>query len=329
MEGFDALIIGSGAGGAACAWGLIQRGWRVRVLEAGPGFDAGDYALDRPDWEQIRFPHRPGSQVAYTFAPLQELDPAFDGLRSWSRTDDAGHRWQRRIGGRYHHVQGVGGSTLHFTGESHRLNPRGMRLRNDFGVGADWPFRADALLPYYETAEEVIGVAGPEVERRVERHRPLPQPPHRLSHASQRLASGAAALGMEWGANSVAALSRPRPGRPACNYCGGCNYGCPIRDKGSADVTFLREAAATDRFAIEPRTRVLRLEVDGRDRVAAVICASGDGERRIALQGRACWPAVPLRRRACYWHRPSPAPRRGLPTSPGRWAEISWKPSLG
>jgi len=51
--------------------------------------------------------------------------------------------------------------------------------------------------------------------------------------------------GAELGSNSLAALSEPYDGRPACNHCGNCNRGCPLTDKGSADVTFLRQARAT------------------------------------------------------------------------------------
>ena len=61
----------------------------------------------------------------------------------------------------YRHVRGIGGSTLHFTGESHRLHPAAMRMRTRFGVAADWPFDYGVLEPYYAEAEQLIGVAGP------------------------------------------------------------------------------------------------------------------------------------------------------------------------
>ena len=51
---YDVVIIGSGAGGGACAWALASSGVSVLVLEAGPAYDpAKDYRLDQPDWEQI------------------------------------------------------------------------------------------------------------------------------------------------------------------------------------------------------------------------------------------------------------------------------------
>ena len=82
---FDAVIVGAGAGGAAAAWRMTQRGWRVLLIDAGPAFDPdSDYGLDRSDWEKERFRHKPGSLGDTAFAPLQALDPALVDLRSWS-----------------------------------------------------------------------------------------------------------------------------------------------------------------------------------------------------------------------------------------------------
>ncbi len=71
---------------------------------------------------------------------------------------------------------------------------------------------------------------------------------------------------MHWQANSRAALSQPYDGRPSCNYCSNCGYGCPIGDKGSADVTFIRHALATGLCTILTDTPVTRLvsKVSGR-----------------------------------------------------------------
>ena len=72
-------------------------------------------------------------------------------------------------------------------------------------------------------------------------------------------------------ANSLAALSAPYDGRPACNYCGNCNRGCPRTDKGSVDVTFLRHAVATGKCSLRPQSRVTEIEVSGADRVTGVV----------------------------------------------------------
>jgi choline dehydrogenase-like flavoprotein len=276
--GWDVVIVGAGAGGAATAYGLCQRGVSVLLLDAGPRFDpAVDYPLISSDWDTREFPEKPGSQVSVTFAPGQELVGVEPLLASWSRglgplvkTDT---RWMEK----YYHVRGIGGSTLHFTGESHRIHPDAMKMKSRFGVAADWPIDYAELEPYYVRAEELIGVAGPTTQGARWRSRGFPLPPHPLSYAAQTLGRGAAALGLDWQANSRAALSLPWNGRLPCNYCGACTKGCPRGDKGSADVTFVAAAVATGKCIVRPDSPVLRIEVGTGDRVSAVLVGQPDG----------------------------------------------------
>ncbi len=274
----DVVVVGSGAGGAAAAYGLARRGVRVLLIEAGPAYDPlRDYRLDRPDWELARFPHKIDPAGRQSFAPLQALDPKWKALRSWNRVRGAMAPGDRRRSWGYQHVVGLGGSTLHFTGEAHRLNPRSMHMASRYGVAADWPVEYGELEPYYEEAERVLGVAGPQPDRSRPRRSPYPLPAHALSYASEKLAAGCRKLGLSWSANSVAALSAPYDGRPGCNYCGNCNRGCPRLDKGSADVTFIAKARATGRLTIRTECQVTRIEPGARDRVAAVHCIGRDG----------------------------------------------------
>jgi choline dehydrogenase-like flavoprotein len=178
---------------------------------------------------------------------------------------------------RYYHVRGIGGTTLHFTGESHRLHPDAMRMRSRFGVAADWPIDYAELELYYSRAEDLIGVAGPASQGARWRSRGFPLPPHPLSYAARTLGAGAARLGLDWQANSRAALSMPWNGRPPCNYCGACNKGCPRGDKGSADVTFVAAATASGRCTIRPDSPVVRIEAGPDDRVTAVLVGRSDG----------------------------------------------------
>lgn len=265
-SGHDAVVIGSGAGGAAAAWRLCERGLRVLLLEAGPAFDpARDYPLDRPGWERRGFPEPAHSRAAISYGDLGRLEPEDEDIAGWSR---AGFPWRLPVGSArppsatgYSHVQGVGGSTLHFVGEAHRFHPRAFRLFTLTGQGADWPLDYAALEPFYTIAEEVIGVAGDagaDAGGRW-RSRAFPQPPHPASPGAVLLAGAGRDVGQHWQVNPRAVLSRAEGDRPACNYCGQCARGCPLGDKGSADVTFLRRARATGRLTLVPLASVVRL----------------------------------------------------------------------
>ena len=280
----DAVVVGAGAGGAAVAWRMTQRGWRVLLLDAGPAFDPdADFGLDRDDWEKERFRHKPGSLGETSFAPLQRLDPVLmRELRSWSLGQGVSNREATRAvsGPGYHHVRGIGGSTLHFVGEAHRMNPASMAMRSRFGVAADWPVGYAELEPYYLEVERFLGVAGPVAVGDRWRSAPYPLPPHPLSRASRRIGQGASALGIAWHANPRCALSQAYDGRPACNYCGGCTHGCPRRDKGSADVTFIAKARASGRCVVQPNTTLVGIVRSGR-RIDAidVVDAAGRSQR--------------------------------------------------
>ena len=280
---YDAVVVGAGAGGAAAAWRLTQRGWRVLLLDAGPAFDPEtDYGLDKPDWEKERFRHKPGSLGETRFAPLQTLDPALADLRSWSLGQGFTNRETRRAvsGPGYHHVRGIGGSTLHFVGESHRLNPASMAMKSRHGVAADWPVGYAQLEPYYLEVERFLGVAGPAEARERWRSAPYPLPAHPFSRASRRLGRGALALGWAWDANPRCALSQPYDGRPSCNYCGGCTHGCPRRDKGSADVTFVAKAEASGRCDVRAGATLVRIVRGSGRRIDAIEIAETHGQRR-------------------------------------------------
>lgn len=265
----DVVVVGAGAGGAAAAWALASRGVRVLLLESGPAFDPfTDYRLHLADWEQQTFPHKAGSTFDYTLAPLQAV--AADAPRTWNHRLGRAVSDGRRHAGRYEHVRGVGGSTLRFTGEAHRLHPAAMKMRSRFGVAADWPLGYRDLEPYYLQAERALGVAGPAANGARWRSAPYPLPPHAHSHASAHLGRAFRTLGWGWQANPVAALSAPYDGRPSCNYCGQCQRGCPRRDKGSADVTFVARALASGRCELRTQAHVLRIEAGPRDRVQRV-----------------------------------------------------------
>ena len=263
-SGHDAVVIGSGAGGGAAAWQLCAQGLRVLLLEAGPAFDPPrDYPLTDPGWERRGFPAPPGSRAALAYGDLGRLDPEFADLASWSR---GGFPWRLPPGAArppseagYSHVMGLGGSTLHFVGEAHRLHPDAFRRRSLTGEGQDWPLRYEDLEPFYNQAEQMIGVAGEPAPDGRPRSAAYPLPPHPLGPGAQALVAAGARIGQVWQVNPRAALSQPWDDRPACNYCGQCSRGCPLGDKGSADVTFLRHAAATGRLTVVTGATVTRL----------------------------------------------------------------------
>ena len=275
---FDIVIIGAGPGGGTSAWALSAYGYRVLVLEAGPAYDPHtDYLLDKPEWEQSKFPDRAKHKGRYSYGQMQKLESRWDKLRSWNHIHGRFNTSDRRMVSGYHHMRGIGGSTLVFSGEAHRFHPDSMKMKSRFGVAADWPIDYRELEPYYCRAEQVIGVAGPDNDPVRFMSKPYPLPAHKHSYSNLRIIEGFRKLGMKMVPNSLAILSKPYDDRPECNYCANCNRGCPRKDKGSVDVTFMKKAADSGFCTVRTDCQVTNLEAGLHDTVSRVHYVDGNG----------------------------------------------------
>ncbi|EGL54322.1 choline dehydrogenase and related flavoprotein [Methylophaga aminisulfidivorans MP] len=274
---YDAVIVGSGAGGGTAAWYLSHHGWKVLVIEAGPYFHPeNDYLAATSQWESP-FPQKKLSQGNYSYADMQLLSEKNDDLRSWNHIQGKLNKTDRRIPFGYQHVQGVGGSSLHFSGEAHRLNPRSMNMFSEFGLSADWPVSYKELEPFYNQAEQLVGVAGSTIDNSRPRSQPYPQSPHKQSYSSQLLKKAFSEKNLNLIENSVAILSANKQDRPECNYCNCCLKGCPRADKGSIDVTYIRMAKASGRCDIKTGCYVTQIEADKNDKVKGIYYIDNDG----------------------------------------------------
>ncbi|GAA0789202.1 GMC oxidoreductase [Marinobacterium sediminicola] len=274
------VVIGTGAGGGAAAWMLTQKGIPVIALEAGPSFNpSSEYSLHRPDWELKGFPYKEGSQSRFSFAPLQTLVPRWDHLRSWNAVGGRINTGNTRLsnGTGHQHVRGVGGSTLHFTGEAHRMMPFSLKPTSGSGVPV-WPLDYDSLEPWYSLAETIIGVAGDAPADNDPRWRSEQtlQPAHPFCAASKWVKQHSGKQ-FHWVANTRAALSRALSGRPACNYCANCQLGCPRGDKGSVDVTFIKQAQSTGLLELRTECQATELVMSEDRKITHVLYRDKQG----------------------------------------------------
>ena len=279
---YDAVIVGAGAGGGTAAWALVKKGYKVLLLDAGPRFSPHlDYLASTPEWEGA-FPHKNKSKGVYSYGEMQKLSDQFRDIRSWNAKKGLLNKTATRVGYGYHHVRGIGGSSLHFSGEAHRLNPQSMNMKTRFGVAADWPLSYKELEPYYLKAEKFIGVSGPLNDLYRIRSEQYPLKPHNLSYSSQVLAKGFRREGLNLVHNSLAILSKPYNDRPQCNYCGCCLKGCPLGDKGSIDVTYIRHAEKSGLLEVRAETTVTKVISGAGDKVKGVYCVGTGGESFIS-----------------------------------------------
>jgi choline dehydrogenase-like flavoprotein len=285
-ETFDAVVVGSGAGGGFAAMGLVEAGMRVLLLERGRRFDPRrDFPMNHPDWElHSRAFRDTGTATTDVSLVLEDgplLDTRFSHLRSIGLPDGSKTQRARRRPFRYERVFGLGGTTLHYQGEAHRFPEHAFRPASRYGFGVDWPVGYNDLAPYYERAEQVLGVSGDPANPFKPPRGPFPNPPHRLSYASQRIARGSAKLGWQLLPNALALPTRSVDGRSPCQRSGGCVQGCIFGAKSSVDQTAIRRGEQTGRLQIRTESRVLEIEMGKDGRADAVVYRIGKTDFRV------------------------------------------------
>ncbi|MGH9326556.1 MAG: GMC oxidoreductase [Terriglobia bacterium] len=283
MTAYDAIIVGSGAGGGMYAKVLTEAGARVLLIDAGGHNIDHDIRHHQWPWE---LPYRNVYQVDKEYAVrlatkeyvvgkgIQDHVTIFDGdahhtyynhhfwamRRDWKYTfpDGKPYRWVR--------VKALGGKTNCWDAGSARWGPLEFKPASYDGYDVDWPMDYAEMAPWYTKTERLIGVSGGPETRSV--HSPtgawLPPLPPRCGEAKVASAAWDKFRLFAYG-EPKAAISRDYRGRPACHYCGPCHWGCDSGSKFTTIGVLLPPALATGRLTIRMNTivREILVEKDG------------------------------------------------------------------
>lgn len=276
-EIYDAVVIGSGAGGGTAAYRLTKAGMKVLLLEQGPRFDRmKDYPLGRNDWERWdHFDKRNPDSYISTPQLIGEKDR---GLMSTIYGKPLRGKPETKFN--YVRASGIGGSTLRYQAECHRFPEHAFRMKSLFGLSEDWPISYKDLEPYYAEAEELLGVAGEHSNPFKPKRGPFPMTAHPLGCSSQEIKKGVEKLGLTLSPNSLAIPNRTYNGRPACIYCRGCGNGCVVGDKGSVDIVMIEPAETTGRLEVRTGAKALYLKVNREGKVDSVVWKGKKGIER-------------------------------------------------
>jgi len=261
-EEVDFVIIGSGAAGGVLARELSTNGFRVVVLEQGHHRTAADFKHDELDvLFHNELLNHPGWNDPQTFRAFEaETAEPLPGSPPPA-----------------YYARGVGGSSVHFTGNYWRFHQSDFKERSLFGpmegTGfADWPISYEELEPYYSRVEWECGVSGQPGPFEAPRSKPYPLPPMPVKSSGVLFEKGARAMGLHPQPAPLAILSKPFNGRPACIHCGFCmGFGCEVNAKSSTLASMIPLAEATGRCEIRPLSTVFRIETNAAGRVTEVV----------------------------------------------------------
>jgi choline dehydrogenase-like flavoprotein len=246
------VVIGSGAGGGTLANELCQKGIKVVLLEAGARQSLATFVND--EWEAF-------GQTAWldkrTTSGTWRVAKDFPGLPAWI-------------------CKTVGGSTVHWAGASLRFQDHEFRVRTVYGnvAGAnllDWPLTLKELEPYYDRAEDKLGVT---------RTHGIPGLPG--NNNFKVMYNGAIRVGYkDVHTGRMAINSQPRDGRPACQQIGFCFQGCKLGAKWSTLYTEIPNAEATGNLDLRPECQALQIQHDADAKVTGVLYADKAGAQHV------------------------------------------------
>lgn len=276
----DAIIVGSGAGGGTAAKILTARGWSVIVLEKGRAVGPQEFL----PFDELHY------REHKTLIPRKTDDPMiYAGVDG--KTPERSERWWE--------ATMVGGSTMiwdanfpRYTTPDFDVLPYLKGVANTEHM-VKWPWSYQEFLPYFERAEHEWCVSG-DATQSPEEMRPgyqYPMPPLKPHLATDFLKGIFGPAGLQPYVGARAINSQVYEGRPACCFCGFCQFfGCGVDCRANSPNTVLRKALATGRCELRTGHCVTRVEYEagpgGRQRIRGVSYVTEPGGRERFLEAK-------------------------------------------
>ncbi|MBV2144888.1 GMC family oxidoreductase [Falsochrobactrum sp. TDYN1] len=262
----DFVVVGSGIIGSLAARKLALTGASVIILEAGPRVTREELvarfrnSTRRSDWMS------PYPSVPWAPHPIYQPEPNNHIVQAGPYPYAA------------EYIRQVGGTTWHWAAHAWRNVPNDFKIKSLYGVGVDWPFGYDELEPFYQEAEELMGVSGAD-NTGSPRSQPFPMEPVTEPYAMRRLRERLAPE-YEVVTNTTARNSRPYDGRPACCGNNSCQPICPIDAQYHGGLS--ADAAEAAGAKLIPNANVYKLEHDEKGNITAALYYDPDkGTHRV------------------------------------------------
>ena len=233
---YDAIIVGSGAGGGMAAYVLANAGLQVALVEAGPMYDP------RVNVTQLKWPWESPRRGASTkLRPFGDFDACYGGweIDGEPYTKAEGTQWD------WWRARMVGGRTNHWGRISLRFGPKDFKRKDIDGLGDNWPIGYEDIKPYYDRIDKLLGVFG--TNEGLENDPDgffLPPPKPRLHELM--IKKSAIAAGVTVIPSRLSILTKKiNEERGSCFYCSQCNRGCTVYADFSSSSVLVKPALAT------------------------------------------------------------------------------------
>ena len=233
---YDAIIIGSGAGGGMAAYVLANAGLKVCLLEAGPDYSpATDSKQLQNAWDS------PRRGASTKFRPFGDMDGCYRGweIDGEPYTNAKGSNWE------WWRARMVGGRTNHWGRISLRFGPKDFKRRSIDGLGDDWPITYDDVKPYYDKIDKLLGVFGTN-EGLVDDPDGFFLPPPKPRLHELMIKKAATGIGIPVIPSRLSILTKKiNDTRGQCFFCQQCNRSCKIYADFSSSSALVMPAVNT------------------------------------------------------------------------------------
>ncbi len=221
QQKYDAVIVGSGAGGGMAAYVLANAGLKVCLLEAGYMYNP------QKNVTQLKNPwDSPRRGASTKYRPFGDFDASYWGwnIDGEPYTKASGTDWM------WWRARMLGGRTNHWGRISLRFGPKDFMRKDIDGLGENWPITYDDIKPYYDKVDQLIGVFG--TNEGLENDPDgifLPPPKPRLHELFISKAAYQANVRIIPSRLSILTQKiKSTTDRNACFFCGQCNRNCSI-----------------------------------------------------------------------------------------------------
>ena len=287
---YDAIIVGSGAGGGMMAMQLALGGMKVLMIEAGRNYEPTTETpmFNTPEQAPLRGQSTPEKPFGY-------YDATVDG--GWQvpgepYSDKAGTQhpfkwWRSRM---------LGGRTNHWGRISLRFGPHDFKPKTRDGLGYDWPISYEDLAPYYDKTQLITGIFGTNVgmENIPDTPPGILQPPPKPRVGEMLAKKHAAKLGVPIHPIHRAVLTEPldglaraarlfpnnalarnilakdMSGRAACFWATDCGRGCSIRANFQSTTVLIPPALASGNLHIITDAMVREVMLDDKGKATGI-----------------------------------------------------------